>query len=683
MTLHGFERDAPLIGRVRSPVFVACLALGGAMSAEQQPPPQPPQTPPTFRGAVELTRIDVSVLDANRRPVRGLTLEDFELFEDGVPQVIQAVTEINIPDAEEGAAWLRDVAPDVRSNSAEDGRVVLFLLDEAVARVGPNSPIMIATIKRIAGEVIDGMGPSDVAAVLFTWDNKRQAQEFTTDRARLRAAVDRFQPRSFSFGSPGSPPGFGQVGGSEPYSWQQISTGVARSVMKNLIDLPGRRKAFIYVTSASLVRPSWPLESGAPMRQSVQDLYKVGVFEEAMKSGVTVYTINPNGLTVLGGGVEPRARTAAGATGGDGATPPPSSARLFASVPGTLVGETGGFAITNPSHFKEAVAQILRETGSYYILGYVSPKVRAVEDFNPVRGYRKIDVRVKREGLMVRGRTGFVPTQPPKPARTPPSKLSQALSGVLPKDDLALRVTAAPFAVPGRSDAVVLMVLAVEEPAPVERTSDRVDMQARAFTHHGDPRGTMTQSLDVNLPPGRQGDVQFELLSKLPVKPGRMELRLSARSTRLNVEGSVYASLDVPDFAKAPLSMSGLVLSAARGMPAAPDGAFSSILPVVPTSQRAFDAGDRVTGFVRVYQGGKKPIAPVTLTVRVVDRADVAVLERIEPLGAARFGGVRAADYRVELLPAVFAPGPHLLRIHATAGPEVATCELRFVVKTP
>ena len=165
------------------------------------------------------------MLDANRRPVRGLTLDDFELYEDGVRQTLQAVSEINIPDAEEGAAWLRDVAPDVRSNSADDGRVLVFLLDEAMTRV-EDAPAMVATVKRIAGEVIDGMGPNDVAAVLFTWDNKRQAQDFTTDRARLRGAVERFSPKSFPL----------QFQGMR-YSWLQVSAGVARSVLKHLEEL--------------------------------------------------------------------------------------------------------------------------------------------------------------------------------------------------------------------------------------------------------------------------------------------------------------------------------------------------------------------------------------------------------------------------------------------------------------
>jgi VWFA-related protein len=628
--------------------------------AAQGPPPAAPQGPPTFRGSVEITRIDVSVLDANRRPVRGLKLEDFELYEDGVLQRLQAVSEINIPDAEEGAAWIRNVAPDVRSNSAEDGRVLVFLLDEALSPTGLQTPIMIETVRRIGNEVIDGMGPNDVAAVLFTWDNKRQAQDFTTDRARLRAAMDRYRPRNFPL--------------SGPYSWLQVSAGVARSVLKHLIELPGRRKALIYVSPNLFLRPARFMTA----HMEVEDLYVIGTFEEAMKAGVTVYTISPTGLRTLGGGDAPRSRSGAA---GPSAAPESTTPRPLTSPPTSLSAETGGFAITSPAQFKEGVAQILRETGSYYVLGYVSPAERPVEDHNAVRGYRQIDVRVKREGLTVRGRTGFVPTTPPPPPKKPVSLLSEALAGVLPKDDLPLRLTAVPFALPGRSEAVALMVLNVEEPAPADRTTDRVDMQARAFTHHGDPRGMMQQGLDVTLPGGREGTLQFELLSMLPVKPGRLELRVSARSRRLDVEGSVYAGLDVPDFAKAPLSMSGLVLSATPAWPTAPHDAFSGILPVVPTTRRVFEATDRVSGFVRVYQTGRKSAMPVTLTWRIVDRVGTVIVERTERMDAERFGVARAADVVLPLPLGALSAGSHLLQVAAAAGEDSAARDLRFGVR--
>src|SRR6185503_1429376 len=104
-------------------LLLGSLAAFGQSTPPASQTPAPPQAPPRFRAGIELTQIDVSVLDANGRPVHGLKKEDFELLEDGIPQLIEACAEVTVPDAEAGAPWLHDVASDVRSNSAEDGRL--------------------------------------------------------------------------------------------------------------------------------------------------------------------------------------------------------------------------------------------------------------------------------------------------------------------------------------------------------------------------------------------------------------------------------------------------------------------------------------------------------------------------------------------------------------------------------
>jgi hypothetical protein len=64
------------------------MGLGVAALAQQRPADQRPRTASTFRDRVDLVQLDVSVLDRDRRPVRGLTSKDFTVFEDGKPQVI-------------------------------------------------------------------------------------------------------------------------------------------------------------------------------------------------------------------------------------------------------------------------------------------------------------------------------------------------------------------------------------------------------------------------------------------------------------------------------------------------------------------------------------------------------------------------------------------------------------------
>ena len=46
-------------------------------------------------------------------------------------------------------------------------------------------------VRVAAGKVIDALSPGDMAAVIFTRDN-RSSQGYTADRSRLRAAVEKF-----------------------------------------------------------------------------------------------------------------------------------------------------------------------------------------------------------------------------------------------------------------------------------------------------------------------------------------------------------------------------------------------------------------------------------------------------------------------------------------------------------
>ncbi len=93
--------------------IVSCLVfvfVALALPVAQQPPP-------TFRTGVEAVVLDVSVLDKDRRPVRGLTAADFTILEDGKPHDIRTFKAIDMEDVVETlpAPWLREVAPHPRA----------------------------------------------------------------------------------------------------------------------------------------------------------------------------------------------------------------------------------------------------------------------------------------------------------------------------------------------------------------------------------------------------------------------------------------------------------------------------------------------------------------------------------------------------------------------------------------
>ena len=105
------------------------------------------QQTPVFRARTEIVQIDVTVLDRDRRPISGLAPTDFVLIDEGKPQEITAFAEIHIPDASDGPAWMRHAVPDVRT--ADDGRVLVFLIDDAQVLSDRHATESVAAVKRI------------------------------------------------------------------------------------------------------------------------------------------------------------------------------------------------------------------------------------------------------------------------------------------------------------------------------------------------------------------------------------------------------------------------------------------------------------------------------------------------------------------------------------------------------
>src|SRR4026209_1199525 len=92
-------------------LFLCLTALIGARQDRRTDLPQ-------FRAGVELIQLDVSVVDRDRSPVRGLPAVDFTGLGDGQVRPVSAFKSVELtrPAAPPGALWMTDVAPDVVTN---------------------------------------------------------------------------------------------------------------------------------------------------------------------------------------------------------------------------------------------------------------------------------------------------------------------------------------------------------------------------------------------------------------------------------------------------------------------------------------------------------------------------------------------------------------------------------------
>jgi len=687
-TMKGMK-EMKVLGGVQT-LFAVGLAFvaGPPQRGVQLPPHTTPAPAPQFRARVDLVHLDVSVLDKNRHPVTGLGPADFTVLENGVPQTVTVFSEVETPDpAPPKTAWMRDVAPDVRSNAdVQQRRLFVIVIDDAALDL---DLVSVRNVKTAALRVIDGFGPSDLAAVVFTADSSR-AQDFTSDRARLIAAVNAYHA--------------GLRGTVANDVFFRGSANTLQSVVKVLSKLPDRRKAIIYIgqgrpldlsaafgpediaiTKPKMANLKDPAAAAAddPGNNSMTGIggmarlakLVMDAFADAARANVTIYPIDVCGVRT-GAMAERKAVQAsevasAGAPVGGGNKCQPG---LEVNYLTNLASATGGRALINTNDFGAGIDAIFEENASYYVLGYQStdPRMNGKE--------RKLDVRVNRPGVQVRTRSGYVAEKPEDAKRRADARASAigaALSGVLPKSDLPLQMTAAPFANSGRKDAAVAVILGVYQPIR-ERTAqavEKIDLVVVAYNAGGKVAGSARLVGDVIVRPDERGLGHYEALTSISLKPGRYQLRTAADLSSLGTNGSVYYDIDVPDFGEAPLTLSGLLVSAVPAPIAAPRDALQAIVPVVPTSKRAFRAGDQVRVFARAYQGGKQPAAPVTISTRVKSDNDVLVMDRTQPVAPAA-----SADLNLDLPIAVLAPGSYLLVIEAKTATSRVQRELRFTV---
>jgi hypothetical protein len=340
---------------------------------------------------------------------------------------------------------------------------------------------------------------------------------------------------------------------------------------------------------------------------------------------------------------------------------------------------TGGRTIMNTEAPEAALPALFAESGSYYLLAFTPAELKANGKFH------RIEVKVQRPDVVVRTRSGYYAGETRVPNRSPLTvspETADALQGVLPRADVPLGVAVAPFAMPGSTESAVAVVLEVRQPADVGGRSQQgpVTVVVAAFDRNGRAVQSETQTLGITWRADATGATPYEILSRLPLKPGRYEVR-AALEASANQHGSVFTFVDVPDFSQQPLALSGIVLAASPPGPVAPKDAFAHLLPVVPTAKRRFARTDRVTVFVRVYQGGRGAAQPATVTVKTTDVNDRVVATTVATLAADAFAPARAADYQLDLPLDRLEPGEHLLTVEAARESLTARRSVRFSVQ--
>lgn len=706
---------------MRGPAVAALLLLPALGLPAQAPPP-------VFPSGVGLVEVPVIVSDPQGRFVPGLTRADFEISERGVPQAITAFERVSIPlpPAAPAAAPAPPTPADVATNERPgDGRIFVLVLDALHV-----SPASVLAVRRAARRFVEeNVGPADLAAVLSPGAAGDASQDFTGDKARLLAAIDGFtgtKLRSATLeleeerqraGRDGMPAHGGRDPSDEERAYRAQSL---YSVLERLADplarVERRRKALLLFSEGvdyNLADLMGAVQRNASaVRQATERAVRA-----LMRADVSVYAIDPRGLdSALSTAERLPAHGEPNAPRADGSIPrmdfsePSLDEEHEASIDSlrNIAESTGGFAAVDTNEVGGAFERIVRETSDYYVIGYSPASPGKPGQYRPIR------VRVRRPGLRVVARSGYVVPEGPARAATaepqaaetttrPPlgfqrprnpepsrldaqpapkglaSELATLLSSPLPLAGLPLRVQATPFR-GGPKKQLVQMVIEVPGSSVAfaergGRFESRLEIASFTVDSSGHGANGRSTTIDMRLTAEELQRVRVtgvRWISLLELLPGRHRLRVAAREPATGAAGVVAADVDVPSFAGGP-SLSGVLLTSLPSVLNVTRGEtrLASALGSPPTAERRFVAGDRIVAAAEAYappSGGAAPA--VTAAVERVG-GEVVLQGRAEPLSGGGRPGL--AEVSLPIDTGAMPPGPYVLRLRldgATPGGE-------------
>jgi VWFA-related protein len=451
------------------------LAIG---QQPQEPAGSPPKSPATqtqkppevdaqdvVRITTNLVQVD-AVVTKDGKHITDLTADDFELFEDGKPQPITNFSYIsNVSTTTPATAHVKPAAKDKTgppilpavAQPHDTRRTIALIIDDLGMAFQS-----IADARREARKFInEQLAPNDLVAIIHTSGEVGALQQFTTDRRVLYNAIDRIRwyPCSRAglnvFTSPGTEP----TRSDAPCGGTRNLYGTLQAlkfIVEGMRELPGRK-------SLVLMSDHLPIETQEPATSNLNvaddgisdvrtnytaQLKKVA--EMAIRASVVIYAVDTRGLAYTGitaadsffnpmsgtGGRAPTS-TAAQITSGINATLSARSMAMPANREGgdLIARQTGGFMVRNANDF--GLKRIAEDQSGYYLLAYKPSDTTFNKQFHHIK------LTVKRKGLTVRTRNGFVgvrETEVPQPLTTT-GQLAKALISPFGANEITVRLT--------------------------------------------------------------------------------------------------------------------------------------------------------------------------------------------------------------------------------------------------
>jgi VWFA-related protein len=439
--MHGMK-----IGRMSRPFTksiyrITALILGTFVAASGQTTPavsdaNPAQPAYQLKATVTRTFVDVVVTDRKGHPVKGLTRDDFQVFEDGVPQALRG---FDVHDLSSASAPKPDLPPHLPPNTfanlvkaPEDQPVTVILYDVL------NTPLdaMPYAHEAMVKFIKDQKSGSRIAIFVLS-DRLHMLQGFTDDETRLLEAINSKSARTqqsmqlqldTSSSTAGSalstevPEGavdmLGQLKSLETeesnYLLQQrleLTVESFSQIARFVSALPGR-KNLIWLSGSfpSAVLPDSDPTLGGTANEfgGAIDLGQdVKEAEDLLnKSHVSVYPVDVRGLKV-----SPQFSASTNSKGPPSTKPDPFANQQAAehSTMDEVADNTGGHAFYNTNGLKQAMDSAMEDGGSYYSLFYAPTNTKQDGTL------RRVKVQLRQPGYQLSYRRSYFADGTPHP----------------------------------------------------------------------------------------------------------------------------------------------------------------------------------------------------------------------------------------------------------------------------
>jgi VWFA-related protein len=628
--------------------------LAFLLSFPVAPQQQPDPDSPLIRVTVNLVQLDAIVTDKSGQVITDLTAADFDILQDGKSRKITRFAYIPI---QSGPAPRPPKKLDPNaipipppSYKPEQVRRTIVLVVDDLALSFESMYYVRDAIKKFTST----LQPGDRVAMMRTGSGAGAFQSFTTDHAQINQLADtlrwNFRSRTGS-GLPG--PANEEEEDSDSPDEEMMnrsaslgSMGALQWMIEGLAPVPGRKSIVLLSEGFKLSTRN----QGADVLNGVLTDPLRRLTDQASRAGVVIYAIDPRGL-------QPLTLTAADDVRNTRQADllQQKRAREFEQTQQPLrllAAETGGRAFLNSNKVDDSLRRVLDDQAGFYLLGY-DPEEATFD-----RKYHKIAVKVKRKGLEVRSRQGFVGVAD-KPVVAPSNLTSQqvlvrALNAPFQSAAVPVKLTGLIAVDPEQQTYLHCLIHVGIESLQFTTGADGklhadLELLVAGFDANGASPHNSYKPASISVDPAKRQEAferGFLVSVAYPIKkPGPYQLRVAIRDRATGAIGTASQFVLAPDLSKGKLVLSSLLVAS---------GTASTDRMRLAT--RLFQPGEDVAYSLQVLN--PKPDSKLTIQVRLFEEgkalfegAPMPIADPRAASGVIRLGNkMKPGDYSLQVV---------------------------------